>query len=103
MAGAPDLSLAFDELPHPFEMSVGHRENLPRAPAGADTEHCLQQDRGDQRQGKMGKIEGQGKIWGARHETVKRAETASWQAFELLMTNELLADDCETVELETHP
>ncbi|HLS68325.1 MAG TPA: solute carrier family 23 protein, partial [Kiloniellales bacterium] len=47
-------------------------------------------------------IEGQGKIWGARHETVKRAETASWQAFELLMTNELLADDCETVELETH-
>lgn len=46
-------------------------------------------------------IEGQGKLWGARQEAVRRAETASWQAFELLMTSDLLAKDCEAVELET--
>lgn len=46
-------------------------------------------------------IESQGRIWGARHESVKRAELASWQTFELLMDNHMLADDCETVEIET--
>jgi xanthine/uracil permease len=46
-------------------------------------------------------IESQGRIWGARHESIKRAELASWQAFELLMDNHLLADDCETIEIES--
>ncbi|MBI1621780.1 solute carrier family 23 protein [Aquamicrobium zhengzhouense] len=46
-------------------------------------------------------IEGQGKVWGARHQSVKRAELASWQALELLMDNALLAPDAKTVELET--
>lgn len=46
-------------------------------------------------------IESQGQLWGARREAVKRAELASWQAFELLMANELLSDDCGTIELET--
>lgn len=46
-------------------------------------------------------IESQGRIWGARQEAVKRAQTASWQTFELLMTSQLLAEDYEAVELET--
>ncbi|SFJ63739.1 solute carrier family 23 protein [Aerobium aerolatum] len=47
-------------------------------------------------------IEGQGKVWGARHQSVKRAELASWQVFELLMDNHLLSPDCTSVELETN-
>lgn len=47
-------------------------------------------------------IEGQGKVWGARYQSVKRAELASWQAFELLMDNNLISPDCSFVELETN-
>lgn len=46
-------------------------------------------------------IEDQGRIWGARHAAVKKAELASWQAFELLRDNDLLARDCNAIELET--
>lgn len=46
-------------------------------------------------------IEGQGRLWGARYEAVKRAELASWQAFELLTENGLLHPDCKKIEIET--
>lgn len=46
-------------------------------------------------------IEGQGKLWGARHESIRRAELASWQTFELLMDNHLISDDCKTIDIET--
>lgn len=46
-------------------------------------------------------VEAQGKLWGARHEAVKRAELASWQAFELLRDSSLLAPGCAAIELET--
>ncbi|PWR24202.1 solute carrier family 23 protein [Zavarzinia aquatilis] len=46
-------------------------------------------------------IEAQGRLWGARHEVVKKAELACWQAFELLRDSELLAPEAGTIELET--
>lgn len=46
-------------------------------------------------------IESQGRIWGARHEAVKKAELACWQAFELLKDSNLLTPDCKEIELET--
>jgi len=46
-------------------------------------------------------IEEQGRIWGARHEAVKKAELACWQAFELLKESDLIAADCQAIELET--
>ena len=46
-------------------------------------------------------IESQGRIWGARLESVKRAELASWQAFELMTDHQMLASDCETIDIET--
>lgn len=49
----------------------------------------------------MAFIESQGRIWGARIEVVKRAELASWQAFELIATSEFLAANCLAIELET--
>jgi xanthine permease XanP len=49
-------------------------------------------------------LEQQGKAWGARHAVVRRAENATWQAFETLIDHDLVESepgDSGTISLET--
>jgi NCS2 family nucleobase:cation symporter-2 len=49
-------------------------------------------------------LERQGKSWGARSDVVRRAEYATWQAFEILTEHELVEtgeNATSTVEMET--
>ena len=46
-------------------------------------------------------MEQQGRLWGARHAVIGRAEHATWQAFELLVENGLLAQGAAEIGIET--
>jgi len=49
-------------------------------------------------------LEQQGKAWGARHEVVRRAEHATWQAFETLIDHDLVESEpgvSGTISMET--
>lgn len=46
-------------------------------------------------------LERQGRSWGARADVVRRAEYATWQAFEILTEHGLMEADAGTIELET--
>jgi hypothetical protein len=46
-------------------------------------------------------LEGQGRLWGARHAPVRRAELVGWQVMEALTSHQLVADTRREVELET--
>lgn len=46
-------------------------------------------------------LEQQGKSWGARAEVVRRAEHATWQAFEILTEHGLVDESSGLIELET--
>ena len=48
-----------------------------------------------------GFLEGQGKLWGARHEPVRRAEMAGWQAVEALTAHHLVDSAHGEIEIET--
>lgn len=46
-------------------------------------------------------LERQGKLWGARHEPVRRAEQVGWQVVEALTSHRLVADPPNQIEIET--
>lgn len=46
-------------------------------------------------------LESQGRLWGARHEPVRRAELVGWQVVEALTSHRLVANPQGEIELET--
>ena len=46
-------------------------------------------------------LESQGRLWGARHEPVRRAELVGWQVIEALTSHHLVAGPLSEIEVET--
>ena len=46
-------------------------------------------------------LESQGRLWGARHEPVRRAELVGWQVVEALTSHHLVAGPLSEIEVET--